>query len=93
MAPLILSALLIGAAFGIRFKVLVLVPAVAAICAGILVVGLARGYNTFTIAMTILAVTSGLQIGYLSGTLGVFGRQGAKATRSTPPARALPPQP
>jgi hypothetical protein len=84
VAPLILSALLIGAAFGIRFKILVLVPAVGAVCAVILGVGLARGYSIFTIVIAIVAVTSSMQIGYLTGTLGVFGRRSLRRYANHP---------
>jgi hypothetical protein len=79
MAPFVLSALLIGAALGIRFKVLVLLPAVASICTTVLAVRLARGDESFSIAITMIAAASSLQIGYLSGALGVFRQVGLTA--------------
>ncbi len=75
---LAITAVFAGAVLGLRFKVLVLVPALA--IASATSVGIAQVYgNTFWSILAAMALTSiGLQLGYLGGTV----------LRGTPPARS-----
>ena len=58
---------LVGIALGLRFKVLVLVPAIALAAIFALIVGLARGdgFGSIVLAMAIVGIA--LQLGYLVG--------------------------
>ena len=79
MVLLILSMLCIGAALGVRFKVLVLVPAIGLAFIAILAGGVARGDSVSTILIAIVLASSCLQIGYLCGILVRYGIAPASA--------------
>jgi hypothetical protein len=69
MSALILLTLLTGAVLGMRFKVLILVPAIGSALVIIVVGDLAGGSGLFhTLILAMLAAT-GLQMGYLCGAL------------------------
>jgi hypothetical protein len=57
----------VGIALGLRFKVLVLVPAIALAAISALIVGIARGYSFWSIVLAIVIVGSAIQLGYLIG--------------------------
>ncbi len=63
-----LISILLGAALGLRFKVLVLLPAIAVTLGPTLVVGIVRGDSPWRIAWAGILVGVGLQVGYLGGT-------------------------
>ena len=63
----IIICLLLGVALGQRFKVLVLVPAIALVVVFSIVVGVARADGYWPIALTAVVATVSLQIGYLLG--------------------------
>jgi hypothetical protein len=69
---LAIFTLLIGAALGQRFTVLILIPAILATLAVAIGLGMARAQVPGTIALITLAAVACLQIGYL---LGVIARQ------------------
>ncbi len=69
MALEILTIFLAGAALGLRFKVMILVPALilAALLAAI--VGLTRGDQFWSIAAAMILLGTAIQVGYLAGLL------------------------
>jgi len=67
MSMLILLVFLLGAVLGMRFKVLILIPAIAFALIAILVGGVARGDSVSAILVAVVLASICLQIGYLSG--------------------------
>jgi hypothetical protein len=67
MITLIFSTLLLGAAVGMRFKVLTLVPAIGLACVIIITIGIAAEKSIATIAIATITAACSLQIGYLAG--------------------------
>ena len=57
---------LIGAALSVRFKFLILFPAIGLAVAGTAVVGIQHGDHVGAVMLTIALVAAALQIGYLS---------------------------
>jgi len=81
MSMLLLLVLLIGAALGMRFKVLVLVPAIGFLFTAILVACVMRGESlSMTIAAVVLTVSC-LQIGYLGGVVTRYTTAPADSSR------------
>jgi hypothetical protein len=80
MVMLILSMLCIGAALGVRFKVLILVPAIGLAFTVILAGGVARGDSALAILIAAVLVSSGLQIGYLCCVIARHGIAQAEGT-------------
>ena len=76
---------LIGATLSVRFKVLILFPAIGLATVGTAAVGIAHGDSVGAVMLTIALVAVALQIGYLFGvvmraviaSLGVPERKGA----------------
>ncbi len=66
LALAIISAL-VGIALGLRFKVLVLVPAIALATILVLIIGLTRGDSFGSIVLAIVIIGIALQLGYLIG--------------------------
>jgi hypothetical protein len=58
---------LIGAALGLRFKVLILLPAIGLATLATAAVGNAHGDRVATVMVAIVLVAAALQIGYLFG--------------------------
>jgi hypothetical protein len=79
------SALLVGAALGVRFKVLILIPAVAFAFIATVVAGVARGDSASAILIAAVLAGSSVQIGYICG---IFGRYGLTMARAGSPHRA-----
>jgi predicted neutral ceramidase superfamily lipid hydrolase len=67
MMILALISLLAGAALGMRFKVLVLVPAIGFILLVAAGTGLGRGDSLGTVLLMAAAAVTSLQIGYFGG--------------------------
>jgi len=85
MMMLVLAMLLLGAEFGVRFKVLILIPAIGLAFITVLATGIARSDGASTILIT-AAVTAGcLQIGYFCGIIANY-RSAATHTKSPPKA-------
>jgi hypothetical protein len=61
-------SVLIGAVLGLRFKVLVLLPAIAATLGPILIGGVAGGHGVWHVALAGILATTGVQFGYLGGS-------------------------
>ena len=76
MVLLILSMLCIGAALGVRFKVLILIPAIGLAFMAIVAGGVARGDSALAILIAAVLASSGLQIGYLCCIIGIARTEG-----------------
>jgi hypothetical protein len=59
--------ILVGIALGLRYKALILVPAITLAAIFALIVGLARADSFWSIVWTIVTVVSTVQLGYLAG--------------------------
>ena len=81
MTILAILSFLLGAVLGHRFKVLVLVPAVAVGAAVAIAVGNAQAEGVWLIGLTVTLVSVCLQIGYLCGTVMVSLAVASRATR------------
>jgi hypothetical protein len=88
MITLAISTLLLGAALSMRFKVLILVPAITLAFITVVTVGLAGGNGFFTIAIAAVLASGCLQLGYLFGAFARFGAVSARSAKSS-----LRPQP
>jgi hypothetical protein len=64
---LAIISVLVGIALGLRFKVLVLVPAITLTTLFALVVGLVRGEGFGAIVLAMVIVGTAIQLGYLVG--------------------------
>jgi hypothetical protein len=80
MMMLIIS-LLVGMALGQRFKVLILVPAIAAAIIVSIAAGIARDDDIWSIVLLAVVAATGLQIGYLGGIAIRIGLAAARANR------------
>ena len=60
---------LAGVALGLRFKVLILVPAVTLTMLFAAIVGVARGDMFWSIAIAMILLVTAIQVGYLAGIL------------------------
>jgi hypothetical protein len=81
MIMLALIGAVVGAVLGLRFKVLILVPAIWLGLLLIIAAGIARGGAAGSIALTCAALATALQFGYLAGTFTRFTIAGSRATR------------
>ena len=68
MMTILLLALLVGAVLGQRFKVLVLLPAMALALGLTAADGLAQAEPFWQVLVTAVVAFTGLQLGYLAGT-------------------------
>ncbi len=69
MSLLILLVFLIGAALGMKFKVLILIPAIGFALIAVVAGGIAYGDSVSAILIAAVLASSSLQIGYLCGTV------------------------
>lgn len=82
MLVLIVSMMLVGAVLGARFKVLILVPAIALASTANVASGIVRGDSVSTILIAAAIAAVGLQIGYLCGIVGHYVGTVARAHSS-----------
>jgi hypothetical protein len=69
MALEIVTIFLAGAALGLRFKVMILVPALILIALFAAIVGLSSGDQFWSIAAAMILLGTAIQVGYLAGIL------------------------
>jgi hypothetical protein len=70
MIPALITVpLLVGAALGMRYKILILVPAVGTVLVIVFAGGLARGDSLAATMLATMLASGCLQIGYLCGAL------------------------
>ncbi len=81
MILLAFSALFFGGALGLRFKVLVLIPALPLVFVAIAAIGLVDGNSIATIAIAVVVAGFCLQVGYLVGAI-IFGGAASQVKRS-----------
>ena len=79
MLTLSLVSLLVGAVLGMRFKALILLPAIFATLLAILAVGISSAAAFSVIALAMVLATTCLQLGYL---VGVAMRHAVALTRT-----------
>jgi len=60
---------LLGCGLGLRFKVLILGPAVTSAMLGAAVVGIARGDEYWSVVVAMILSGTAVQIGYLAGAI------------------------
>lgn len=60
-------SLLVGAVLGLRFKIAVLVPAIAIVFVISIVAGLVQGYTGWSIVLMAAAGSASLQVGFIMG--------------------------
>ena len=84
MTMLAMTAVLIGAVLGQRFKVLILVPAIIIGLAVILAIGMAHHDNLWSTLLAMALITTALQIGYLGGIVIRFVIAAARVGRNSP---------
>ena len=84
MSSLIILSALAGVVLGLRFKVLILVPAMVLIVPVTLGIGISYGDGFWSLLLeTILTITA-LQLGYLGGTIAHFVIVGIRHIRALP---------
>jgi hypothetical protein len=92
MTVLALMTALCGMALGQRCKVVVILPVMAGVLPVAVCIGLAQGLSVWMTAMTYIAASASLQMGYLAGVCIRYalaaarlrGAHRASAMRSTP---------
>jgi hypothetical protein len=89
MTSLIIS-FLVGMVLGQRFKVLILLPAIALALITVLSGGIARAEPAWSIFLMAVGVTIAIQLGYLIGTGVRAIIIGARAARPYPPSAPRP---
>jgi hypothetical protein len=90
MMMLAVITFLAGALLGMRFKCLVLVPALAFVVAAILFGGVAHSEDGGSTALAIVIASIGLQVGYLGGLFTIHAAvlmRAARIRKAVPHAR------
>lgn len=64
-----MAATLIGVMFGLRFKIFVLIPAIAIGSAAVVGTGLGHGSSPWSILLAVLVTITVVQMGYLAGVV------------------------
>ena len=84
MTMFTMTAVLIGAVLGQRFKVLILAPAIVISLAVILAFAIAHHNNLWSTLLVMALITTALQIGYLGGIVTRFVIAAARVGRNSP---------
>ena len=66
---IVIIHVLAGAALGLRFKVMILVPALTLTMLFAAIVGVTRGDQFWSIAVAMILLGAAIQVGYLAGIL------------------------
>jgi hypothetical protein len=83
MMILAMTAIIIGALLGQRFKVFILVPAIAIGSAATFGIGMAHNNSLWSIVLTMVLAMSALQMGYLGGVIIRFVSAGARVRKDS----------
>lgn len=78
---------LVGAALAQRFKIMVLIPAVATVLTLAVGIGVTNAYTFWSIVVTAATAATSMQIGYLIG-MSIHGLLAAASSRSAPSTSA-----
>ena len=81
---------LVGAALAQRFKIMVLIPAVATMLTVAVGIGVTNAYTLWSIVVTAAIAATSMQIGYLIG-ISIHDFQAALSPRSAPSTSARHP--
>lgn len=87
MLMISLAALTLGALLGVRFKVLVIVPATMLVLVFVLAIGLARDHGGGWIVLSMIINATCLQAGYLGG---LYFRHAGAVPRTVRMRKAFP---
>ena len=82
MAPLALVSFLAGTVLGMRFRVLVLVPAIACVLPIALTIGISRQHELGSVLFLAAATVVSLQIGFFAGIAIRYSLAAARMNRS-----------
>jgi hypothetical protein len=82
MLILAIGCILVGAVLGLRFTVWILIPGIAFGLFSAAAAGMAHRHDLGTIALSMVLIAVGLQLGYLMGTTTRFVIAGARAPRA-----------
>jgi len=66
---LFIAAVVVGASLGLRYKVFVLVPATAIAIVFVALGGIAKGDSIIHVGVTMIAISTVLQVSYIIGTV------------------------
>jgi hypothetical protein len=81
---------LVGAVLGLRFKVFALVPVIFIALAVVALHGVARGDDFWRLAVSMIAIATSLQVGYLGGSFVLGSARGVNhRTVSLPTSRGM----
>jgi hypothetical protein len=78
---------LVGAALAQRFKIMVLIPALATVLTLAVGIGVTNAYTSWSIVVTAATAATSMQIGYLIG-MSIHGLLAAASSRSAPSTSA-----
>ena len=84
MAALAGICFLVGAVLGLRFRVLILVPAIGLVAAGVTANGIVIGDSLWRLALVMVVAATAIQLGYVGGTVAkvLFGSASSTLTSS-----------
>jgi len=69
MTTFTITAVIMGALLGLRFKVLILIPAIAVSSAAVVYAGLSYESSTWSILLVLVMTTAAMQVGYFAGAI------------------------
>jgi hypothetical protein len=82
MALFAIAGILVGALLGLRYRLIVLAPAICLACAIVVAESAIHGESAWWMAIAIVVVATALQLGFFGGFSLRLARHGAFATRS-----------
>ena len=88
-----MTAMLIGAVLGLRFKVIILIPAIIIGSAATLSIGMAHSSNLWLVLPAMVTAITMLQLGYLGGTIVRFVVARARVHSDSPATIAVAQRP
>jgi len=83
MMMLSMMAIIIGALLGLRFKVLILVPAIVIGAVTTLGIGMAHGASVWVTLLAAILTITALQMGYLGGAVTRFVIAGVRVRKDS----------
>jgi hypothetical protein len=87
MLILLIFSVFLGAVLGVRFRVFVLIPAIAGCLFAVMVFGIGLGASPCTLALATIVAATALELSYLGGCATHFI---IESPRLTPSSKSLP---
>jgi hypothetical protein len=88
MAAFASICFLVGLVLGLRFRLLILVPAIGFSLLGVTANGVVTGESVWRLALVAVVAATAIQLGYVGGALAqLFFRSGSASHRSSAPER------